>query len=92
MSRRLTTEEFIEKACKKHGDQYDYSLVEYVKAQTVVQIICHEPDHGIFPQTPDNHLIGNGCPDCAETGFNPNDRDIPTYRKDMPVRHWTRSR
>ena len=30
MSRRLTTEEFIEKAKAVHGERYDYSEVEYV--------------------------------------------------------------
>ena len=29
MSRKRTTEEFIELAKKVHGDKYDYSLVEY---------------------------------------------------------------
>lgn len=29
MTKRLTTEQFIEKAKKVQGDQYDYSLVEY---------------------------------------------------------------
>ena len=28
---RLTTEEFIERARKVHGDEYDYSKVKYVK-------------------------------------------------------------
>lgn len=38
MYKRLTTKEFIEKAKKKHGDKYDYSLVEYNK--TKIKIIC----------------------------------------------------
>jgi hypothetical protein len=75
----LTTETFIKRAIAKHRDRYDYSLVDYVNAKTDVQIICPEPDHGIFPQIPDNHLAGQGCPDCAETGFNPNDRAVLYY-------------
>jgi hypothetical protein len=30
------------------------TLVEYINARTKVKIIC--PEHGIFEQTPDNHL------------------------------------
>lgn len=60
---KLTTEEFIMKARKVHGDRYDYSKVEYVNNQTPVIIIC--PIHGEFPQRPNNHLNGNGCPKCS---------------------------
>jgi len=42
----MTTEEFISKAKKVHGDKYDYSLVEYVNNKTRVTIIC--PIHGEF--------------------------------------------
>ena len=60
---RLTTEEFIERARKVHGDKYDYSKVEYINSKTKVCIIC--PNHGIFWQTPNSHLGGNGCPMCS---------------------------
>ena len=46
MSKKLTTEEFIEKARKIHGNKYDYSKVVYVNSQTKVCIIC--PIHGDF--------------------------------------------
>ena len=55
---------FIEKAKKIHGDKWDYSKTEYVKCMTKVTIIC--PTHGEFQQTPNNHLKGQGCPDCAK--------------------------
>ena len=57
-----TTEEFIEKAKKIHGDYYDYSLVNYTGAKDEVKIIC--PKHGEFWQKPNYHLSGNGCPKC----------------------------
>jgi hypothetical protein len=63
MSKRLTNEEFIEKARKKHGDKYDYSLVEYENAKTKIEIICEK--HGSFYQTPTNHVRGRGCPLCS---------------------------
>ena len=60
---RLTSEQFIEKARKVHGDKYDYSKVEYINARTKVCIIC--PEHGEFWQKPNDHLSGQGCPFCA---------------------------
>lgn len=54
---------FIREAKKIHGDRYDYSLVEYKNANTKVKIIC--PEHGVFEQTPHNHLYNKGCPECA---------------------------
>lgn len=63
VKRRLTKEEFIERAKTVHGDKYDYSKVEYVTEKHKVCIIC--PEHGEFWQTPDKHLQGNGCPKCT---------------------------
>jgi len=60
---RLTTEEFIEKSKKIHGDKYDYREVNYEKAKTKVSIIC--PEHGRFFITPNDHLSGHGCPKCG---------------------------
>lgn len=37
MSRRLTTEEFIEKANKEHNRKYDYSKVEYKSTKTKIR-------------------------------------------------------
>ncbi len=62
---RLSTEEFIEKARKKHGNKYVYDKVNYVDSTTDVIITC--PEHGDFPQNPSNHLCGAGCPKCAGT-------------------------
>lgn len=62
---RLTTEEFIIRANKIQGNKYDYSKVEYVDYMTKVCIIC--PEHGEFWQTPNKHLLGQGCPKCGNT-------------------------
>jgi len=62
MSKKYTTEEFIEKAKKIHGNRYDYSLVEYLGAEKKVRIIC--PEHGIFIQNAHNHLLGKKCIKC----------------------------
>lgn len=46
--RKLSQEEWIEKAKKVHGDFYDYSLIEYINGSSFVKIIC--PKHGMFEQ------------------------------------------
>ena len=61
---RLTKEDFIERARSKHGDKYDYSLVNYITNRTKVEIICTE--HGPFWQEPFNHKNGSGCPACVK--------------------------
>jgi len=63
MSKHVTTEDFIERARKVHGDRYDYSKVLYVAAISKVKIIC--PEHGEFEQQPTNHYIGRGCRECV---------------------------
>ena len=59
------TKNFILKSKKIHGDAYDYSLVEYINCKKKVKIICKE--HGIFEQTPNNHLKGQNCPICKKS-------------------------
>jgi len=47
---------------KIHNNKYDYSLVEYINYSTKIKIKC--PIHGLFEQTPNNH-IHYGCKDCG---------------------------
>ncbi len=61
MAIKLSKSEVIKRFKAKHGDNYDYSLVNYVNRRTKIDIIC--PKHGIFHQTPDKHY-DNGCPKC----------------------------
>lgn len=61
--KRTTRDKFIEMAKRVHGDKYDYSKTEYVKAIKPVTITC--PLHGDFTQTPHKHLQGHGCPICG---------------------------
>lgn len=58
----LTTETFKEKAREIHNGKYEYTLAEYKKRHAKVKIQCKV--HGIFEQTPNNHLRGHGCPKC----------------------------
>ena len=65
----MDTKLFIKKAKSVHGDKYDYSLVDYDNAQTKIKILC--PEHGIFEQTPNNHLSKEqGCYECLDKVFN----------------------
>jgi len=61
----MTTEMFIDKSKKIHGDKYDYSLVDYKKYKIKVEIVCSK--HGVFKQTPYHHMIGCGCQVCNES-------------------------
>jgi len=70
MTKRLKTNEFVEKAKEKHGDKYDYSKAIYENSRTKVVIIC--PRHGEFIQSPNNHLHLQGCPKCGDETRNKN--------------------
>ena len=56
---------FIEKAIKKHGNKYDYSITEYINSEIKIKFIC--PFHGVVEQTPATHLRTCGCPKCGKT-------------------------
>jgi hypothetical protein len=60
---RGKTQNFTEKAIKKHGDRYDYSSVDYIHCMSKVVIICKL--HGKFSQRANDHLQGSGCKECA---------------------------
>lgn len=56
---------FIERANIIHQYFYNYDEVNYIKANIKVDIICNS--HGLFKQTPHDHLDGHGCPKCVHT-------------------------
>ena len=59
---KLTTDIFIKKSKKVHGEKYDYNNVNYINSRIKVEIICKE--HGSFWQSASNHLQKHGCPKC----------------------------
>jgi hypothetical protein len=63
--KNLTTEEFINKVKEKHGNKYNYSLVDYKGSFKKIKIIC--PIHGEFEQFSDKHIKGHGCLLCKES-------------------------
>ena len=58
-----TTKQFVEEAVSKHGQKYDYRLVEYVGAHNKVVIVCNTCNRQ-FEQAPNEHRRGQGCPHC----------------------------
>ena len=67
MSKRKTSEEFIEEAKKVHGNKYNYSKTTYINAKSPITVIC--PIHGEFKQRSDIHLSGHGCPKCTDNSL-----------------------
>lgn len=63
----MEIEIFKQKAIQKHGQKYDYSLIQSdnVTHKDKVSIIC--PDHGTFEQSVNSHLLRSGCPLCGKT-------------------------
>ena len=60
---RMTTSEYVVLAKSVHGDEYDYSTLNYTGNKNPVKIVCKI--HGEFIQYPSNHLKGHGCKSCA---------------------------
>lgn len=80
MPKKLTQEEFVERATKVHNGKYDYSKVVYVNNYTKVCIVC--PIHGEFSQSPMNHLAGGGCSECGRQRTTIGNRKVrPNTRK-----------
>jgi hypothetical protein len=61
------TARFIKESIEVHGKKYDYSVTEYTGCYNKLKINC--PSHGVFLQQACSHLLGRGCPLCAESGF-----------------------
>jgi len=61
---RLTTEEFVHRSRKMHGNKYNYDKTKYTGQKNKVIITC--PKHGDFEQHPYRHYErGHGCPICS---------------------------
>jgi hypothetical protein len=62
--KRKGAEHWLNKFHAAHGDRYDYSLAKITTGRKKIQIICRV--HGPFPQRPENHAMGQGCPSCGD--------------------------
>jgi hypothetical protein len=64
--RRMTFDEFVEKAKQVHGEKYKYlKLINKLKERTLIKYSCKK--HGIQYQNITNHLLGYGCYKCGGT-------------------------
>jgi very-short-patch-repair endonuclease len=61
---KKTTQEFIKQASEIHKNKYLYTKTNYINNASKIIIIC--PIHGDFEQVVSSHLMGNGCPKCAD--------------------------
>lgn len=62
---KLSIDDFITKANIIHDNKYDYSISVYGGIHELVDVICQT--HGVFKQSANNHLSGQGCPKCNES-------------------------
>jgi len=60
--KKLSQQEWVERAKIFHKNKFNYSLVEYKNAHTKVKIIC--PIHGVFEQDSNDHIRKAGCLKC----------------------------
>lgn len=63
-SLRLSKEDFLEAALEVHGDEYDYSKIDYIDTKTKIEIV-HKKCGKTFSQTPQAHKQGQGCGECS---------------------------
>ena len=77
---RITKTIFLERAHKIHGDKYDYIISNNEVWNTKnIEIKCKV--HGIFTQTPNNHLKGTGCPNCCKNAKITNEKFLERSKK-----------
>lgn len=60
----LTTEIFIKRSRRIHGNKYSYNKTKYINSRTRVKIFCKKHKK-IFFQMPSAHLGGKGCLLCG---------------------------
>lgn len=75
------TAQFITSATARHGDQYDYSQVQYVGSKLPVLITCSNGHE--FKQKPNDHLDGHGCSVCTGTGASQPEVEIQAYLESL---------
>lgn len=83
-SKTISTEEYVCRSTAVHGNLYDYSSTIYSGCKDSVNVKCLS--HGEFVVNASNHLQGQGCPCCAESGFK-SDKPALLYllRFDKPI-------
>lgn len=86
MARKLTQEEFIERAKEKHEGYYSYDKSVFTKYKDKLIITC--PIHGDFLQMAGKHLSGQGCEPCRRKASRDYKRITPEkFLEKAVVRH-----
>lgn len=81
LKRRMSLEEFIDKANLAHDCKYNYSAaVQFENQNSLITIIC--PKHGPKEVLVGNHLGGSGCNDCNTSR---GEESIKAYLKSLGV-------
>jgi len=62
--KRLIKDEFIKRSQEKHGNKYDYNLVNYTNSKSKIKLFCKECKI-FFEQEAKSHMKGSGCKYCA---------------------------
>ncbi|MFA5669390.1 MAG: hypothetical protein WC967_09100 [Balneolaceae bacterium] len=61
---KMSTKEFVKKCREIHGDNYDYSLIQYKGPKEKITVIC--PEHGNWETLPINfYWHKKGCKECG---------------------------
>lgn len=81
-----TKDEWIKLFKNVHGNRYKYDeITTIINNTTKIPIIC--PKHGVFWQTPADHLSGSGCVKCY---LESNKKDISQFIEDAEEVHGKR--
>lgn len=70
---------FLTKIDNFRKNKNDYSESVYVNAKYPMKINCTIKNHGEFYQTPNNHLKGEDCPKCSNTGPSRSEQEVYSY-------------
>lgn len=63
--RKISLQDFLDKAYMVHGDKYDYSEIVFDRVCDKLKIRCYE--HGYFYQRAGPHIYAaHGCPKCSK--------------------------
>lgn len=65
-NRRLTQDEFLEKAVAMHGDKYSYETTVYIDIRESVEIYCKECNYHFWQMANDHINGGKGCQECGK--------------------------
>ena len=86
LKQRKSVSSFIEAARKVHGNKYEYTQVEYINQRTKVAITCLK--HGVFYQSPSDHISGSGCPQCSRESLSNKYRtSVETFKSLANLKH-----